>query len=153
IAAIVEQSIAARGKQAGVELVVPSEVRDLVGDLAGTYYAGIAEPGRSLRLLGEALEPRLGGGAARPEAGAALVELSAHDVLAGLARVSGLPERLLNDRKPLDPAEPRAFFEERVLGQRAAVDAMVDLVTLMKAGLHDPKKPMAVLLFIGPTGV
>src|SRR5262249_11151343 len=42
---------------------------------------------------------------------------------------------------------------ERVLGQRAAVDAMVDLVTLTKAGLNDPKKPLGVLLFVGPTGV
>src|SRR5205823_4774005 len=34
-----------------------------------------------------------------------------------------------------------------------AVEAVVDLVTLIKSGLNDPNKPFAVFLFIGPTGV
>jgi ATP-dependent Clp protease ATP-binding subunit ClpC len=47
----------------------------------------------------------------------------------------------------------RAFFEARIMGQPEAVDAVVDLVTLVKAGLTDPGKPFGVLLFVGPTGV
>jgi ATP-dependent Clp protease ATP-binding subunit ClpC len=47
----------------------------------------------------------------------------------------------------------RAFFESRVVGQPEALDAVVDLVTLVKAGLTDPNKPFGVLLFVGPTGV
>ncbi|MBI3410011.1 MAG: AAA family ATPase [Planctomycetes bacterium] len=39
------------------------------------------------------------------------------------------------------------------MGQPEAVDAMVDLVTLVKAGLSDPNKPFGVFLFVGPTGV
>src|SRR5262249_34706360 len=53
----------------------------------------------------------------------------------------------------LDRAQVRAFFEARVMGQAEAVDAVVDLVTLVKAGLTDPHKPFGVLLFVGPTGV
>jgi ATP-dependent Clp protease ATP-binding subunit ClpA len=59
LGAIVDEVIAARGRAAGVEIVVPAEVRELVSDLAATYHAGLAEPGRSLRVLAEALEPRL----------------------------------------------------------------------------------------------
>src|SRR5207302_5500706 len=47
----------------------------------------------------------------------------------------------------------RGFFEARVMGQPEAVDAVLDLVTLVKAGLTDPHKPFGVLLFVGPTGV
>ena len=39
------------------------------------------------------------------------------------------------------------------MGQPEAVDAVVDLVTLVKAGLTDPAKPFGVMLFVGPTGV
>ena len=145
-AAIVEGVLAEAGRRAHIEIVVPAEVRELAGELGATYYGGLAEPGRSLRLLAEALEPRL-------ETSGPIVELSADDVIAGLAKKTGLPERLLNDKRPLDPAEARAFFDERVLGQRAAVDAVVDVITLMKAGLNDPRKPLGVVLFIGPTGV
>jgi ATP-dependent Clp protease ATP-binding subunit ClpC len=54
---------------------------------------------------------------------------------------------------PLDAAAVRQHFESRILGQTEAVDAVVDLVTLVKAGLADPDKPLGVLLFVGPTGV
>src|SRR5262249_43711991 len=37
--------------------------------------------------------------------------------------------------------------------QPEAIEAIADLVTLIKAGVTDPGKPFAVLLFIGPTGV
>ncbi len=39
------------------------------------------------------------------------------------------------------------------MGQPEAIDAAVDLVTLIKAGLTDPHKPLGVLMFVGPTGV
>src|SRR5262249_15462594 len=143
-ATIVDGMIAEASRLAGVEIVVPAEVRELAADLAGTYHPGLAEPGRSLRLLEDALELRTGGGEA-------LIELGADDVIAGLAKKTGLPEQLLNDRKPLDASQVRAFFEERVLGQRAAVDAVVDLITLVKAGLTDPNKPLRVVPFLPPT--
>jgi ATP-dependent Clp protease ATP-binding subunit ClpC len=147
VARIVARRVEAVARRAGVAIVVPPEVQELIVGLAATYFTGLAEPGRSLRLLAEVLAPRL------EEARGEPIELRADDVVAGLSRVSGLPEGLLNDRRPLDPAAVRAFFEERVLGQREAVDAMVDLITLVKAGLNDPGKPLGVLFFVGPTGV
>ena len=39
------------------------------------------------------------------------------------------------------------------MGQPEAVEAVLDLVTLVKAGLTDPTKPFGVMLFVGPTGV
>lgn len=75
------------------------------------------------------------------------------DVLDSLSKSTGLPANLLDDSIPLDQAVVRRFFEQRIIGQPEAVDAVVDLVTLIKAGLTDPQKPFSVMLFIGPTGV
>ena len=40
-----------------------------------------------------------------------------------------------------------------VEGQREAVEAMADAVAIAKARLNDPAKPLASMLFLGPTGV
>src|SRR5207249_7857469 len=58
-----------------------------------------------------------------------------------------------DDSVPMDRTKVREHFEKRVMGQPEAVEAVLDLVTLVKAGLTDPNKPFGVLLFVGPTGV
>jgi len=75
------------------------------------------------------------------------------DVIDLLSQSTGVPCDLLDDSKPLDLAEVRSFFERRIIGQPEAVGAVVDVVTLIKAGLTDPGKPFSVMLFVGPTGV
>jgi ATP-dependent Clp protease ATP-binding subunit ClpC len=144
---ILRHQVEELSQKSRVELVVPQESLDLVTDLARTYFSGMAEPGRSITLLGQVVEHRLA------ENREPVVELTPDDVVAGLAHSTGLPERLLSDRRPLEPNEVRGFFEERVLGQREASDAMTDLITLVKAGLTEPGKPLGVLFFVGPTGV
>ena len=59
---------------------------------------------------------------------------------------------LLDERERLDVDALRAFFTARVIGQPEAVECMVERVALLKAGLTDPTRPQAVLLFVGPTG-
>ena len=75
------------------------------------------------------------------------------DVLDSLSRSSGIPADILDDSIPLNQSELRQWFERRIMGQTEALEAVVDLVTLVKAGLNDPNKPFGVFLFIGPTGV
>ena len=41
----------------------------------------------------------------------------------------------------------------RVIGQDSAIDAVVRALVLANAGAHDPSRPLANLLFVGPTGV
>jgi ATP-dependent Clp protease ATP-binding subunit ClpC len=52
----------------------------------------------------------------------------------------------------MDVEALRRFFSTRVVGQPEAVECMVERVALIKAGLTDPTRPQAVLLFVGPTG-
>ena len=75
------------------------------------------------------------------------------EVLALFIRQTGLPELLLRDDLPLPPATVRAELAARIIGQSAAVDAAVRVITGIKAGMTDSERPQGVLLFCGPTGV
>lgn len=102
-----------------------------------------ALPGKAVRLLQETAQLTAEGA----------TRIGREEVTRGFARRTGLPVAMLSDAVPLRTAEVRAFFEERVLGQPEAVEAMVDLIAVVKAALGDPDKPVATLFFVGPTGV
>ena len=59
----------------------------------------------------------------------------------------------MSDHLTLDPANVERHFGERLIGQPDAVQTVVDLVTVIKAGLNDPQKPLGCFFFVGPTGV
>lgn len=44
-------------------------------------------------------------------------------------------------------------FSNRIVGQSMAVDALVRVLEKYQSGFYDKKKPIASLLFLGPTGV
>jgi ATP-dependent Clp protease ATP-binding subunit ClpC len=115
-------------------------------ELVGFYITRASEPGRSAGLLRRML------GEGKPGVTSA-GSLSEHEILAQLSGLTGIPAAILDDAIPLDRQQTRDFFESRVMGQPEAVRALVDVVTLVKAGLNDPDKPLGVLLFVGPTGV
>lgn len=70
--------------------------------------------------------------------------------LARIAKVDSLSmDEGDNDR--LESLEPRIL--EKIYGQDDAVKRVVEAVQMSKAGLTDENKPLASLLFVGPTGV
>ncbi|MEW5850848.1 MAG: AAA family ATPase [Myxococcota bacterium] len=89
--------------------------------------------------------------ASRQHAGAR--EVTRADALAQFSSESGIPEVLLRDDLALKPEEVRAFLAARVMGQSVAVGRVTEVVSVVKAGLMDERRPMAVLFFAGPTGV
>src|SRR5262249_5112059 len=101
---------------------VPDATLERMIELADYYLAGAAQPGRSVGLFRRVL------GAPRTDG-----TITERDILATMSTSTGIPVDFLDDAVPLDRAAVRAFFEARVMGQAEAVDAMVDLVTLVKA--------------------
>ncbi len=126
---------------------VPRETLARLSEIAELMLTGAAQPARSAGLLRTVLDR------ARKIAPGQPPRFTPRDVLAAVSSTTGVPVELLDDEVPLDLSRVRAFFESRVMGQPEAVDAVVELVTLVKAGLTDPKKPAGVFLFVGPTGV
>jgi ATP-dependent Clp protease ATP-binding subunit ClpC len=126
--------------EGGVEL----EGIERVDQLHRRYATYSAYPGRPLRFLKNLLQDHL------KHRGRAM---TAEDVTEAFSRETGLPRVLLDETEQLDLAETRAWFASHVIGQPDAVDLIVDLLAMVKAGLTRPRKPIASLLFIGPTGV
>jgi ATP-dependent Clp protease ATP-binding subunit ClpC len=105
-------------------------------------YRGL--PGKAVRLLEDTVQRRARDGDA---------PVTREDVVAAFTARTGLPTSLLSDEMPMELSDVREFFEARVLGQTEPVDAMVELVSVLKAGLNDPSKPLGTFFFVGPTGV
>jgi ATP-dependent Clp protease ATP-binding subunit ClpC len=86
-------------------------------------------------------------------AGASRERVTGEDVLARFCSSTRLPRFMADDQVPLDLDEVSRFFGTRLLGQTDALQAVLRSVALLKAGLNDPRRPLGVFLFAGPTGV
>jgi len=80
-------------------------------------------------------------------------EITEQLVIDAFVQKSGLPELLLRDDVSLDAGTVTGYFEDRIVGQSEAIERVADIIKVFKAGLNDPEKPIATLLFVGPTGV
>ncbi|MBR5697076.1 MAG: ATP-dependent chaperone ClpB [Prevotella sp.] len=80
-------------------------------------------------------------------------EVTADDIAEVVSRWTGIPvSRMLQSEK-----EKLLHLEEelhrRVIGQDEAIQAVSDAVRRSRAGLQDPKRPIASFIFLGTTGV
>jgi len=118
---------------------------DTVHRLHRRYAGYSAFPGRPLRFLRGLLEDRA----------TAYTEqaVTAHEVTESFAKETGLPLFLLDEMATYESEPTFAWFAQRVIGQDQAVGLIVDLLARVKAGLTRPRRPIASLLFVGPTGV
>ena len=73
------------------------------------------------------------------------------DVLAKTCKVDALAMSDDDDNSQLETLAPRLLA--KIYGQDEAIRQVVEAVQLSKAGLLDDNKPLASLLFVGPTGV
>lgn len=65
---------------------------------------------------------------------------------------TAMQEVLDPQRRSDDITQFEVALRRKIVGQDAAVDAIVDLYQTYLAGLHPPGRPIANLLFLGPTG-
>lgn len=130
--------------QLGLPVFDAALVREAM-ELARQHYPDRAEPGRTFTLLKEALSDALRGDPPT-------LPLDRNQLLQALARVSGLPLEILDAGRSLDLAAVKAEFAAAVIGQDEAVECLVDRISMLKAGLTDPRRPVGVFLFAGPTG-
>ncbi|UYB51077.1 AAA family ATPase [Xanthomonas sp. AM6] len=113
--------------------------------MAAQYFPEQHEPGRLLQLLDETLQAATG--AQTPH-----LPLDDDALLQAVAKRSGLPLDVIDDRQRLELDALRRFFRQRVLGQDEAVETLLDRIAMLKAGLVDSHRPIGVFLFAGPTG-
>jgi ATP-dependent Clp protease ATP-binding subunit ClpC len=69
------------------------------------------------------------------------------------ASITGMPRNLIDPSLSFRVDEVRRFFDQHIFDQPEAGEAMTDLVTVLRAGLNPPGRPLGSYLFLGPTGV
>ncbi len=80
-------------------------------------------------------------------------EVTADDIAEVVSRWTGIPvtRMMQSEREKLLHLEEE--LHHRVIGQDEAIRAVADAVRRSRAGLQDPKRPIASFIFLGTTGV
>ena len=130
-----------RGLERQHECRFQTDALPAVLDLQRRYVREAVFPGKAAAFLQRVARARRNGWVTRA---AVLEEFQAQ---------SGLNLTLLDDRATLLRADVLKSLRERVIGQEAALEAAADVLMLAKARLNDTTRPLATMLFLGPTGV
>ncbi len=131
----------AAARRAGLHLA-PAATRRLVA-LLGAFRPDQSFPGKAVQFLDwlATLEPHKR-------------EVSTPRRAAEVySQFSGLPVELISDAIPTSSDAIAARLGRRVIGQPAACRSAARALARFKAGLNDPRRPVATLFFVGPTGV
>lgn len=123
------------------ECEIDNEAIERVFALTHSLLRGTAKPGNVVGFL-----ERLAAKHRHGKVGIVQVE-------AAISEISRMTSRLLDRQKTLRKEDIQQALSAQLIGQSEAINCLVEVVQTIKAGLQNPKKPVATLLFIGPTGV
>jgi len=112
-----------------------------------TPYSGM--PGKPIRFL----ESILLNQSPRADTAAERVKIDRSQVIQYFCEESGLPAFMVDPHIPMDTRRIKAWFSDQLFGQDQAIQNLVDLLASVKTALTRTGKPIASLLFVGPTGV
>eukprot|EP00825_Cyclidium_porcatum_P006387 TRINITY_DN13167_c0_g1_i2.p1 TRINITY_DN13167_c0_g1~~TRINITY_DN13167_c0_g1_i2.p1 ORF type:complete len:631 (-),score=38.46 TRINITY_DN13167_c0_g1_i2:4-1896(-) len=115
--------------------------------VAEIRYSKLKELDDDIKHIQEQLQQTQGGNAMIRE------EVTSEDIAEVVSRWTGIPvtRMLQSEREKLLHLEDE--LHHRVIGQDEAIAAVSDAVCRSRAGLQDPKRPIASFIFLGTTGV
>ena len=115
--------------------------------VAEIRYSKLVALEEDIKKIQEQLKSTQGGEAMIRE------EVTADDIAEVVSRWTGIPvsRMMQSEREKLLHLEEE--LHQRVIGQDEAITAVSDAVRRSRAGLQDPKRPIASFIFLGTTGV
>ena len=115
--------------------------------VAEIRYSKLTALEEDIKRIQEQLKSTQGGEAMIRE------EVTADDIAEVVSRWTGIPvsRMMQSEREKLLHLEEE--HHKRVIGQDEAITAVSDAVRRSRAGLQDPKRPIASFIFLGTTGV
>ncbi|MCB9793970.1 MAG: AAA family ATPase [Alphaproteobacteria bacterium] len=140
----VDACVARAAGRAGLELDTAS--RQACIQLTTRFLPSRPQPGPALELLEQVGDDHL----QRKGEDAAITPARVERVF---CNVSGLPAFVVSREETRASGDIRRWFQERIVGQHEAIEAVIEVIALFKAGLHDPTRPLGSFFFVGPTGV
>ncbi|EIE27350.1 ATP-dependent Clp protease ATPase subunit [Coccomyxa subellipsoidea C-169] len=151
IAAHVARRDALSGGRPVADIVAPwLELQQVLEAKDEAIKEGLFEEAGLLREREVDMKVRLSG---LPEEAPTVVTVTTADVEAVVSAWTGIPVQRMtqDDRERLSRMEPA--LKEKVIGQADAVGAVARAMRRARSGLKDPARPIAAMLFAGPTGV
>jgi len=135
------------------KVTILPEAREAAVRLSDRYMRDRRLPDKALDLLDEACARLVIQSTTGEEETTGPREVTAHTVTEVLSEWTGIPvsELTANERKRF--AHMADALRERVIGQEHAVTVLSDAIKASRAGLGDPRRPVGVFLFLGPSGV
>ncbi len=119
------------------------ESRKLEKDLHSAVRSGEYEQAAGLRDRLQRLRQR--GGAER--------QVTAADIATAVSNRTGIPVGKIGAEEKRQLRELEQTLSRRIVGQKEAIDAVCRAVRRGRSGLAEEKRPVAAMLFTGPTGV
>jgi ATP-dependent Clp protease ATP-binding subunit ClpC len=89
----------------------------------------------------------------RKKKGVTTSEVKREHIAEIVSKVTGIPVADLTQEEKEKLLKMKERLHERIIGQEEAVKAVSDAILRNRAGLTEGKRPIAVFLFLGPTGV
>jgi len=80
-------------------------------------------------------------------------EVDAEDIAEVVAKWTHIPVSRLMEGEVQKLVHMEERLEQRVIGQRPAVEAVSNAIRRARSGLQDPNRPIGSFIFLGPTGV
>lgn len=114
-------------------------------ELSSRYIHDRKNPDKSIDLLDAAC-------ARERVKDAGMVTITRDMIMAQLSRVTEVPMDRLQNERSTKIVELEGNIKQRLYGQDAAVDAVLERVYINFSGIGNDKRPMASFLFLGPTG-
>ena len=79
--------------------------------------------------------------------------VTVRDVERTVSGMAKIPENTVTTNELHKLRDLNARLRERIFGQDEAVETVTDAIKASRSGLNNPERPVANLLFVGPTGV
>jgi len=126
-------------------VLIDTEAMTAAVELANRYIHDRKNPDKSIDLIDAAC-------ARERVKDLGLVTITKALIEEQLARVAGVPADKLQNERSTKIIDLESNIKQKLYGQDAAVDSVLERVYINFAGIANEKKPMASFLFLGPTG-
>ena len=126
-------------------VLIDTEAITAAVELSGRYIHDRKNPDKSIDLLD--------GACARERVkDAGTVTVNREMIMAQLSRTVDVPVDRLQNERSAKIMELESNIKQKLYGQDAAVDSVLDRVYINFSGIGNDKRPIASFLFLGPTG-
>jgi ATP-dependent Clp protease ATP-binding subunit ClpA len=130
--------------QQNMQIDIDSKAIEQAYRLLLRYYPYESFPGKGVKFLSQCVSQATN---------ANRKVITKQHIIDNFVQQTGMPDLFLKDDLLLNREELQAHFQTQIIGQKAAINALCNVVKVFKAGLNNPQKPISTMIFAGPTGV